>query len=95
VSQLGNNVWLTDYDGGYTVDNEATVNGDGTWSASDSDLGDPGEALPFYLTVRVILADSQCAATLQATYNTNNDYLTSLPGGCTVVGGVTVRVMTP
>jgi len=96
VSQLGNDtIWLTDYDGGYTVDNEATVNGDGTWSASDSDLGDPGEALPFSLTVRVILGDAQCAATLQATENTNSDYLTSLPGGCTVVGGVTVRVTTP
>jgi hypothetical protein len=96
VSQLGNDsLWLTDYDGGYTVDNEATVNGDGTWSASDSDLGNPGEALPFYLTVRVILADPQCAATLQATYNTNSDYLTNLPGGCTVVGGVTVHVTTP
>jgi hypothetical protein len=96
VSQLGNDtIWLTDYDGGYTVDNEATVNGDGAWSASDTDLGNSGESLPFYLTIRVILADSRCAATLQATSNTDSDYLTSLPGGCVVVGGVTVRVTTP
>ena len=95
VSGLGNDtLWLTDYDGGYTVDNEATVNLDGTWSASDSDLGSSSEALPFSLTVRVILADTQCAATLQATSNTNSDYLTGLPGGCTVVGEVTVRVTT-
>lgn len=96
VTGLGNDtIWLTDYDGGYTVDNEATVNGDGAWIAPDSDLGDSGEALPFDLALRVILADSQCAARLQATYNTDSDYLTALPGGCTVVGGVTVRVTTP
>jgi hypothetical protein len=96
VRSLGNDtIWLTDFDGGYTVDNEATVNGDGTWSVSDSDLGNSGQSLPFGLTARVILADSHCAARLQATYNTNNDYLTTLPGGCAVVGSVKVQVTTP
>ena len=96
VSGLGNDtIWLTDYNHGYTVDDEAIVNSNGTWSASDSDLGKPGEVLPFSLAVRVILADTQCAATLQATSSTNSDYLTSLPGGCTVVGEVIVRVTKP
>jgi hypothetical protein len=90
---LGNDtLWLTDYDGGYTVDNEATINTGGTWTASDSDLGNPGQALPFPLTARVILADPQCAAKLEAAYNSSADYLTSLPGGCTVAGTVTVNV---
>jgi hypothetical protein len=96
VSGLGDyTLWLTDYDGGYTVDTEATVSGNGTWTAADSDLGSPGEVLPFNRTVRLIRADTSCAATLQATSNTNNDYLTSLPGGCAVVAQVTVRVTTP
>jgi hypothetical protein len=93
---LGNDtIWLTDYDGGYTVDNEAAVNGNGAWSVSDSDLGNSDQSLPFNLTARIILADSHCADRLQATYNTNNDYLITLPGGCAVVGSVKVRVTTP
>jgi hypothetical protein len=92
-SDLGNDtLWLTDYDGGYTVDNEATINTGGSWTASDSDLGNTGQSLPFPLTARLILADPQCAAELEATYNSGPDYLTSLPGGCTVAGTVTVNV---
>jgi hypothetical protein len=93
-SGLGNDtIWLTDYDGGYTVDNEATLATNGTWTVSDSPpLGNQGQALPFPLTVRVILADTHCAAALQATYNTNGDYLTTLPGGCIVADALTVSV---
>jgi hypothetical protein len=94
-SHLGNDtIWLTDYDGGYTVDSEATVNGHGGWTAPDSPLGDPGQALPFPLTARVILANTRCAAKLQKVMNTNADYLTALPGGCAVVGAVNVNVTT-
>lgn len=95
VRQLGNDtIWLTDYDGGYTVDNQASVDQNGTWTASDSDLGNAGQPLPFVLTARVILADAQCAAKLQAAENSNSDYLTSLPGGCTVAGHIAVQVTT-
>jgi hypothetical protein len=71
------------------------VNANGTWTAGDSDLGNPGEAPPFSRTVRLIRADTNCAATLYATSQTTNDYLNNLPGGCTVVAQVTVRVTTP
>jgi hypothetical protein len=96
ASHLGNEtIWLTDYDGGYTVDDEATIFDNGGWTASDSDVGDPGQALPFPLTLRVVLADPGCAAALQKTMRTNGDYLTALPGGCAVADSVTVNVTTP
>jgi hypothetical protein len=96
VSHLGNEtIWLTDYDSGYTVDDEATIFDNGRWAASDSDVGDPGQALPFPLTLRVILADPGCAAKLQKTMSSNGDYLTALPGGCTVADSFTVNVTTP
>lgn len=95
-SNLGNDtIWLTDYDGGYTVDSEAALATNDTWAASDSDLGNAGESLPFPLTVRLILANEHCAAKLQATYNTNGDYLPSLPGGCIIADALTVNVTTP
>lgn len=87
-------LWLTDYDGsGYTVDSQATLGADGLWKAPDSDLGDPGQHLPFRLTARVIIANPRCASKLQATMNTTQDYLSALPGGCTVVGAITVNVI--
>jgi hypothetical protein len=91
---LGNDtLWLADYDGtGYAVDSEATIKASGSWTASDSDLGNPGQLLPFPLTVRLIAADAQCARTLQAAINSNQDYLTSLPGGCEIGAAVTVNV---
>jgi len=91
---LGNEtLWLTDYDGyGYAVDSEATIAVDGTWKAADSQLGDPRQHLPFALTARVIIADVQCATKLQAALNSNQDYLTGLPGGCRAAGSVTVEV---
>ena len=95
TSHLGNEtIWVTDYDGGYAVDDEATVYDDGEWKASDSNVGDPGRALPFRWTLRVILADAGCAARLQKTMESNGDYLNALPGGCTVAGSVTVKVAT-
>ena len=96
ASHLGDHtIWLTDYDGGYSVDDEATVKTNGTWIASDSQVGNPDQTLPFPLIVRVILADTQCATKLQEAMASNEDYLTELPGGCTVAGDVTVRVTTP
>lgn len=93
---LGNDtLWLADYDGtGYTIDSEATIRTGGSWTASDSDLGNPGQALPFALTARVIVADAQCTSRMQVAMNSNQDYLTSLPGGCEVAGAVTVEVTT-
>jgi hypothetical protein len=95
-SHLGNaTIWLTDYDGGYSVDDEATIYSNGTWQAFDSNVGNQGQRLPFPMTLRVILADTQCAAKLQEAMNSTGDYLTALPGGCTVAGAVTVNVTTP
>lgn len=87
-------VWILDYDGGYTVDQEGTV-ANGVWSAVDRPLGDSSDQLPYYLTVRVVMADRGCAAKLQATNSTSNDYLTHLPAGCKVITGVTVHVTRP
>jgi hypothetical protein len=96
VNHLGNDtIWLADYDGGYAVDDEATVFANDTWEATDSNVGNPDQALPFPLTVRVILADTQCAKRLQQTMDSNADYITVLPGGCTVVGDVNLKVTAP
>jgi hypothetical protein len=91
---LGNDtLWLADFDGvGYTIDSPATLETNGSWTASDSDLGNPGQALPFLLTARVIVADARCATSLQAALNSSQDNLTFLPGGCEVVGAVMVDV---
>lgn len=95
-SHLGNStIWLTDYSGGYVVDDQATLYSNGTWTAADSELGDPGQKLPFSLTVRVLVADPECARTLTAAMNgSGGDYLTALPGGCTVAASATVDVTT-
>jgi hypothetical protein len=95
-SDLGNDtIWLADYDGsGYYVDSEATIKDGGSWTASDSQLGNPGQTLPFPLTARVIVADTQCADALQTVMHGSQDYLTSLPGGCDIAGAITVEVTT-
>lgn len=84
-------VWILDYDGGYTVDQEGAV-ANGVWSAVDKPLGDSSDQLPYYLSMRVVLANRKCAAELQKTNSTSNDYLAQLPVGCTVVTGATVHV---
>jgi hypothetical protein len=86
-------VWITDYDGGFTVDGKALITG-GTWSAFDNDLGTAAQKPPFPLTVVAVLANPSCAATLDRVSNSDNDYLTALPPGCSEVGHgkVTVEV---
>jgi hypothetical protein len=93
-SDLGNDtIWLADYDGsGYYVDSEATIKVGGSWTAPDSQLGNPKQTLPFPLTARVIIADAQCADALQGAINSNKYYLPSLPGGCEIAGAITVEV---
>jgi hypothetical protein len=93
VSHLGNDsLWLTDYDGRYFVDGEVTVSSNGAWQAVDSGVGDPHRALPFPVTLRVILADGQCAAKLNATMKSKTKYVTALPSGCSVATEVVVEV---
>jgi hypothetical protein len=87
-------VWILDYDGGYTVDQEGVV-ANGLWSAVDKPLGGSSDQLPYYLAMRVVIADQECATKLQATNSTTNDYLTQLPAGCKVITGVTVDVTKP
>jgi hypothetical protein len=87
-------VWILDYDGGYTVDQEATL-ASGQWSAVDKPLGDTSDHLPYYLTMRVIIGNHKCAARLQQVSSTNNDYIPQLPDGCKYVSGTTVHVTKP
>jgi hypothetical protein len=95
VGHLGNDtLWLTDYNHGYSVDDEATVNANDTWKALDSNVGNPGQPLPFPMTLRVILADRGCASKLEEAMDSNGDFLAALPGGCTVAATVTVDVTT-
>src|SRR6266851_3023477 len=84
-------VWILDFDGGYTVDEEATVVS-GSWSAVDQQLGDSSDHLPFYLTMRAVLANTQCAGMLTQVESTSNDYTQNLPAGCKVIGQTTVKV---
>jgi hypothetical protein len=94
-SSLGSDtIWILDYDGGYTVDQNAVVTG-GRWSASDYPLGDSSNHLPYNLTIVAALADPACATKLTKTNETNNDYLAQLPAGCAVFGQVTVDVTRP
>jgi hypothetical protein len=87
-------VWILDYDGGYTVDQEATV-ASGQWSAVDRPLGDASDHLPYYLTMRVVTANTKCATKLQQINSTKNDYTQNLPAGCTYISGTTVHVTKP
>jgi len=89
-----NSIWILDYDGGYTVDQVATISGD-KWSAVDQDLGDAGAKYPLNLTVVAVWATPECAAKLAEIANTAEDYTTSLPKGCTKFGTVTVHVLGP
>jgi hypothetical protein len=87
-------VWILDYDGGYTVDQEAKIVA-GQWSATDQPLGDSSDHLPYDLTMVVALANPHCAARLTQIGSTRNDYTQSLPDGCRIVGQVTVNVSKP
>jgi hypothetical protein len=87
-------IWILDYDGGYTVDQEAII-ANGRWSASDYPLGDAGNELPYDLTMVAALAKPACAAELTKVNEGNNDYLNRLPAGCKLFGSVTVDVVRP
>jgi hypothetical protein len=84
-------IWILDYDGGYTVDQEASVSSE-TWTAVDRPLGDPSDRLPFYLTMRAVIANPHCAGVLSQINSTSNDYIQNLPDGCKIIGQVTVKV---
>lgn len=95
VSALGpDSVWLTDYDGGYTVDQKAAIIGN-AWAATDQPLGDSAERLPFRLTVIAVLATPGCATALGRVAATEADYITTLPIGCAPFATVTVNVAKP
>jgi hypothetical protein len=87
-------IWILDYDGGYTVDQEAAVAG-GRWSAIDQPLGDSSNRLPYSLTMVAALANPSCAATLAKLNEGNNDYSAQLPAGCRLFGQVIVDVTRP
>lgn len=87
-------VWILDYDGGYTIDQQAVITAD-KWSAVDAPLGDSSDHLPFDLTMVAILATPDCAIRLAEISATENDYTNSLPDGCTIFGRRTVSVSRP
>jgi hypothetical protein len=87
-------IWILDYDGGYTVDQEAAVAG-GHWSATDQPLGDSSNHLPYGLTMVATFADPTCAKKLAHLNEGNNDYTSELPAGCKLFGEVTVNVTKP
>jgi hypothetical protein len=92
TSALGKDtIWVVDYDGGYTVDEEATLAG-AVWSAIDAPLGDDGDPLPFNLTMKALLATPGCATELARIAATPDDYVSALPTGCSEFGTVTVVV---
>ncbi len=94
ATDLGTNtVWILDYDGGYTVDDEATVTGT-RWRAADLPLGDSTDPIPFTVTVKTVLANPACATALAKLNTTVTDYTKTLPAGCTVVGSITGTVTT-
>ena len=94
VSLGSETIWILDYDGGYTVDQEAAVAG-GHWSATDSPLGDSSNHLPYGLTMVAALADPACASKFTRLNEGNNDYISKLPVGCKLFGEVTVDVAKP
>ena len=87
-------IWIVDYDGGYTVDEQATITS-GKWSAFDGPLGDSTDKLPFSLTMKAILATPGCADRLAKIQSTDSDYVAALPAGCVPFGTVTVNVSKP
>ena len=92
AASLGpNTIWILDYDGGYTVDQEAAVYSE-TWTAVDRPLGDSSDRLPFSLTMRAVVANPHCAEILSQINSTSDDYIQNLPDGCKIIGQVTVKV---
>jgi hypothetical protein len=92
AASLGpNTIWILDYDGGYTVDQEAVVYSE-TWTAVDRPLGDSSDRLPFSLTMRAVVANPHCAEILSQINSTSDDYIQNLPDGCKIIGQVAVKV---
>ncbi len=95
VSSLGpNTIWILDYDGGYTVDQQAMVVGD-KWSAVDKPLGDSTDELPFNLTMVAVIGDQGCTTKLADIVDNKDGYTEGLPVGCKTFAKVTVRVSIP
>lgn len=98
LSSLGSDkIWIVDYDTtGYTIDEQATISS-GRWSATDGPpLGTSNDALPYQLTVGVVLANPSCANRLNQLSNSNQSDIRSLPSGCELTGEkVTVNVSQP
>jgi hypothetical protein len=88
VQNLGaNTIWLFDHVGNnYYIDVSAIVNPRAhTWSASDRNLGDPSDPLPFNLTAVVVIASPECTYDLQIDFNSGNTKMPDLPAGCSTI----------
>jgi hypothetical protein len=94
TSPGSSSVWILDFDGGYTVDQRASVSS-GQWSAVDKPLGDPTDSLPFDLVMVAVLADPDCAGQLTKISDTSDDHTDQLPDGCHEFGRRTVHISRP
>jgi hypothetical protein len=86
-------IWILDHPSrnSYFLDREADVNA-GEWSAVDRPLGEASDPLPYPLTVVAVLADPQCARSLNQIGQTATSHTTTMPAGCHQFGQVTVKV---
>jgi hypothetical protein len=95
VTGLGKDtIWIVDYDGGYTVDTQATVIGK-SWSATDNNLEGTGNAMPFTVTTQAFIATPVCASSLTNIQASTNNYVYKMPPGCRIFGQVPVNVSKP
>jgi len=84
-------VWILDHPAGYYfVDVVANVTG-GTWAATDQQIGDATDILPYSRAVVAVIADPHCARVL----NRATGQIGSLPSGCHQFGRVIVDVTRP
>ena len=84
-------LWLFDYDGTYTIDQQAVVTGS-RWSATSAPLGN-APTFPHNATMKIVVATTSCSGTLTHDDAIGNSTLNSLPPGCATRGTVTVDVV--
>ena len=86
-------IWILDHPSrhSYFLDREADVNA-GEWSAVDRPIGDASDRLPYPLAVVAVLADPQCARSLNQIGQTATTHITTMPAGCHQFGQVIVNV---
>jgi hypothetical protein len=87
-------IWILNSDGeGFTVDRQALII-NGSWIASDKQIGEEAQPFPFSETMVAVEADSQCAAKLRKYQALSiHDYFPYPPAGCIAFGSALVDVV--